>query len=211
MQKIKFNKFIKVIAILFGVALALFLLILLDTKTFANTTSHKLKDNVIRFHVLANSNSAEDQRIKEQIRDEIIRYIQPIMQHVDSIEQSRILILNHMDRMQTIAENVIKLNNRNDPIKIELAISEFPTKTYGDILFPAGQYEACRILIGQAKGNNWWCVLFPPLCYLDLATGIEPLNSELLSPAQYDIISFQEKKTFQVRVKLWEWLKGVFN
>ncbi|OON93960.1 MAG: stage II sporulation protein R [Candidatus Epulonipiscioides saccharophilum] len=210
MQKIKFNKFIKVIATLFSLVLALFLLVLLDTKTFADTTTQKLRENVIRFHVLANSNSSEDQRIKEQIRDEIIRYIQPILQHIDSIEQSRITILTHMDRMQALAEEVIKQNNRTDPITIELGISKFPTKTYGDILFPAGQYEACRILIGQAEGNNWWCVLFPPLCYVDLATGVES-NSELLSDAQYDIIKFQDKKTFQIRFKLWECLKGVFD
>ncbi|WP_305768418.1 stage II sporulation protein R [Candidatus Epulonipiscium viviparus] len=199
-----------ILVILFGMA------VVFDTLLFAKQASELLKDDVIRFHVLANSDSAEDQQLKEEVRDAVMKYMEPFLDTADSVDESRRLLLKNIDAMQAVAENVVTSRDKNYDVRVEIAQVQFPTKKYGDIIFPAGVYEACRVLIGEASGANWWCVMFPPLCYVDASMGVLPLEGkeELeknLTDAQYKIVAFQKEKPYKIRFKLLEWLEGVLN
>lgn len=127
----------------------------------------EIVDKIIRFHVLANSDTDEDQKLKLKVRDEVINYISPKLKDSKSLEESRKIVLENKDIMEEISEKVIKENGYDYEVTSMLSRENFPDKVYGDLIFPQGEYEAYRILIGKAKGQNWWCVMFPPLCFVD--------------------------------------------
>lgn len=127
----------------------------------------EIKNEIIRFHVLANSDSTEDQDLKIKVRDAIIEYVYKELESSKSIEESREYLINNKDIIEGIAKEVIISSGYNYNVNSSLSKENFPDKMYGDILFPQGEYEAFKILIGEAEGQNWWCVMFPPLCFVD--------------------------------------------
>lgn len=178
---------------------------------YAQTISSGLSESVIRFHVIANSDTTEDQLLKENVRDAVLMYMEPILADSPSIEETRSRINDHMDEITEVAQTILTNWGKDYGVYTELTHEDFPTKSYGDIVFPAGNYEACRIVIGEGKGQNWWCVMFPPLCYVDAATGVVPLEGkeelqENLTKEQYDIVAFQADKPYDIRFKIVEWL-----
>lgn len=124
--------------------------------------------NMIRLHVLANSDSAEDQRLKLKVRDAVISYLAPYLKDVSDADLARQIILDRHDELIEVAQQILAANGAKYSVKIEVGIFDFPVKSYGDLTLPAGKYEAARILLGKAEGKNWWCVLFPPLCFIDM-------------------------------------------
>ena len=152
------------------------------------------KDKLIRFHVLANSDSDEDQELKLKVRDEIIKYLQPMLKQSKSLEQSEQIILSESENIKNIGENIIKENGYTYEVEVKLEYNNFPAKQYSNIVLPAGEYKALRILIGEAKGKNWWCVMFPPLCFVDENNGVidketdEKLRS-VLTEEEYNLIA----------------------
>ena len=124
-------------------------------------------DKIIRFHVLANSDTEEDQKLKLKVRDEVINYISPKLKDSKSLNESRKIIMENKEKMEQISKKVIKDNGYDYEVTSMISRENFPDKIYGDLIFPQGEYEAYRILIGKAKGQNWWCVMFPPLCFVD--------------------------------------------
>ena len=127
----------------------------------------EVKDSLIRFHVIANSDTDEDQKLKLKVRDAVIDYLYPYLNSSKSLEESRKIIKDNMDKVKQIAEEIIKNNNYNYSVRDELSRENFPDKSYGNITLPQGNYEAFRIIIGSGQGKNWWCVMFPPLCFVD--------------------------------------------
>lgn len=125
-------------------------------------------DQLIRFHVLANSDSAEDQALKRAVRDEILKEVSPKLAAAQSLEESRQIVKQIQPEMEGIALSVIKAWNKNYTVHTEYGHFTFPTKSYGTLVLPAGQYEALRVVIGEGQGSNWWCVLFPALCFVDI-------------------------------------------
>lgn len=177
------------------------------------------KEKFIRFHVLANSDSEEDQNLKLKVRDEIIAYLQPMLKESSSIEESEKIILDKSDELEKIGKDIIKENGYDYDVKVELGYSNFPTKQYSNIVLPAGEYKALRILIGEAEGKNWWCVMFPPLCFVDENNGVIDEETEegfkkLLTEEEYNLIVEDSKDNankLQVKFKileLFEKLKG---
>lgn len=170
----------------------------------------EIQNQIIRFHVLANSNTKEDQDLKLKVRDKVIEEMSSKFSGCRTIEEARTIILSNMDEVNTIAEEVIKENGYKYSVKCELARENFPDKMYGDTLFPQGNYEAFRILIGEANGQNWWCVMFPPLCFIDESK--QTVNTEETKAAienivdnkdkQKDIVKPKEKIKF--KLKFWE-------
>lgn len=165
------------------------------------------KDKLIRFHVLANSDSDEDQELKLKVRDEIIKYLQPMLKQSKSLEQSEQIILSESENIKNIGENIIKENGYTYEVEVKLEYNNFPAKQYSNIVLPAGEYKALRILIGEAKGKNWWCVMFPPLCFVDENNGVidketdEKLRS-VLTEEEYNLISEDNiEKTKDVKMK----------
>ena len=165
------------------------------------------KDKLIRFHVLANSDSDEDQELKLKVRDEIIKYLQPMLKQSKSLEQSEQIILSESENIKNIGENIIKENGYTYEVEVKLEYNNFPAKQYSNIVLPAGEYKALRILIGEAKGKNWWCVMFPPLCFVDENNGVidketdEKLRS-VLTKEEYNLIAEDNiEKTKDVKMK----------
>lgn len=153
----------------------------------------KIGENLIRFHVLANSDSPEDQELKLKVRDKIINTMAEELEKSGDISETREILRTNLSKIEEIAEEEIKSRGENYSVTASLGESIFPTKRYGNVVFPAGIYEALRIEIGQAKGQNWWCVMFPPLCFVDVKHGLtdEETQRELknaLTEEEYHLV-----------------------
>lgn len=134
----------------------------------------ELAEEVFRFHVLANSDSKEDQALKMQVKEAVIAYMKEEIPCSDSVETTKDWARTHLDAIVNLAEAVIMEEGYAYEVMAEVTTCDFPEKTYGDITFPAGEYEALRIEIGEAKGQNWWCVLYPNLCFIDAVHAVVP-------------------------------------
>jgi len=191
--------FIKIISIsnfkrLLLLLVLLFIYTFICAFSYVNAVSSNIQDSVFRLHVIANSDSEEDQNLKYIVRDKILEYINSISGNQSSKEDVIKLANEHIDEIQKIAENTIQKNGYSYTVKLNIGNFAFPTKTYGDISFPAGYYDALKIEIGETKGQNWWCVMFPPLCFVDVTSGVVPEESkeiikENLSAEEYELVS----------------------
>lgn len=176
----------------------------------ADQMVNDISNKIIRFHVLANSDSDEDQELKLKVRDEVIKYMSPILDKSKSLDESREILKNNQEKVIKIAEKVIKEEGYNYSVRTELKRENFPVKTYGNITLPEGEYEAFRILIGEAKGQNWWCVMFPPLCFVDMTKGQISYDESkeklegVLTDEEYDLITDKENSKIKFRFKLGE-------
>ena len=177
MKKFLIKEKFKMILIL---SILLFLYTGICAISYAKTTSSEIAASVFRLHVIANSDSAEDQSLKYKVRDNLLNYMNTICSNTTSKEEAILIAQNHLTDFQEIAEKTISNNNYNYPVKVEIGNFEFPTKTYGDISLPAGIYDALRVKIVKAEGKNWWCVMFPPLCFIDVTSGVVPDESKEL-------------------------------
>jgi stage II sporulation protein R len=130
-----------------------------------------INPNIIRFHVRANSDSEGDQALKKKVRNAVLAKFSNLSE-TQSIEQARLLIEQNLKGMEKEAARVIAQNGKTYPVRVEYGVANFPLKSYGEINYPAGQYEAVQIIIGEGKGQNWWCVLFPPLCFVDVTSSL---------------------------------------
>jgi len=128
------------------------------------------KEDLIRLHVLANSDSTSDQQLKLKVRDAVIAYLAPYLEHTATKDDAKQIVLEHKDKLTDLAKQILVMNGTDYPVDIQVGMFDFPIKSYGSLVLPAGKYEALRILIGRAEGKNWWCVLFPPLCFVDITT-----------------------------------------
>ncbi|MDR7869647.1 MAG: stage II sporulation protein R [Tissierellaceae bacterium] len=130
------------------------------------------KKEIIRFHIRANSDNIDDQDLKLKIRDEILSVMGDKFKSIDSIEESRKIIMDNLDEMKSISEKVIYNEGKNYEVDVTLGQDNFPIRKYGNMIFPQGEYETLLIEIGEAKGQNWWCVMFPPLCFVDITHSV---------------------------------------
>ena len=133
-----------------------------------------LAEEVLRFHVLANSDSEEDQALKMKVKEEILSYLEENMPEQADIEETRNWIREHMDELEETGKNVVQKEGYAYTVSAAVTTCWFPEKTYGDITFPQGNYKALRIEIGEAEGENWWCVLYPGLCFLNAVNAVVP-------------------------------------
>lgn len=199
------------IVYIYSVVLFVAVYFLFMVNTYAIDVEQSISESVIRFHVLANSDTQEDQLLKQNVRDAVLAYMEPKLKESKSIDESRKIIKAHLKEMTQVAAVVIDNWGKDYAVYTELAKEQFPTKVYGDIALPKGTYEACRIVIGEGKGQNWWCVMYPPLCYVDAATGILPEESkeelkESLTKEEYEVIQFKADEPYKIKFKLLEWL-----
>lgn len=133
-----------------------------------------LAKEVFRFHVLANSDSKEDQALKMQVKEAVLAYMRQELPESDNVETTKKWARANTGEIVQLAEQVIREEGYSYSVMAEVTTCEFPEKTYGDITFPSGEYEALRIEIGEAKGQNWWCVLYPNLCFMDAVHAVVP-------------------------------------
>lgn len=166
------------------------------------STQKSLANEVVRFHVLANSDEEQDQELKLKVKDEVVSYMKKSLGSQDDVVTTKIWIENHIKEIETICQEVIKEEGYDYSLTVQLELCDFPTKTYGDVTFPAGEYEALRIQIGQAKGENWWCCLYPNLCFIDATTAVVSKEGKeelegVLTEDEYDIITTKTEFKFK--------------
>ncbi len=196
----------------------LFLYVFISAQSYVTAVSENLSDAVFRLHVLANSDSDEDQALKIKVRDSLLEYMNSISSNCTTKAEAISIAESHKEEFQKIAENTIKENGYDYSVKINIGNFYFPTKNYGDISLPAGLYDALRVEIGEAKGQNWWCVMFPSLCFIDVSSGVvddeakENLEDNL-DEESYEIISDTEHSEIKFKFKLIEFFaeKGLFT
>lgn len=166
--------------------------------SYVGAVSESLEDSLFRLHVIANSDSEEDQNLKYIVRDNLIEYMNYISEDVTTKEDALKIAQEHLDDFYKIAIGTIVANGYDYDVTVEIGNFDFPTKSYGDISVPAGEYDALRVKIGEANGQNWWCVMFPPLCFVNVSSGVVPEESKdilknELSDEEYSIISSNNK------------------
>ena len=178
--------------------------------SYANYVSTDIANSVFRLHVIANSDSDIDQNLKYIVRDNLLEYMNSLCVNCTSKEDAIAIASEHIENFKEIALNTIKDEGFDYSVNISIGNFEFPTKHYGDISLPSGYYDALKVEIGEAKGQNWWCVMFPPLCFVDSSSGIVPEESKedlenVLTDEEFSIISDNEQNpTFKLKFKILE-------
>ncbi|MBU3127389.1 stage II sporulation protein R [Clostridium tagluense] len=170
-------------------------IVLSGSNVATKATQSDIAGKLIRFHVIANSDDKIDQGLKLKVRDSVLKYISPKLVDCKNIEQSRKIINNEDKNIKKIAQGVINKNGFKYSVATTLSQENFPIKTYGNITLPQGKYEAYRIIIGSGSGQNWWCVMFPPLCFVDITKGnvsydkTESEMKQVLSDDEYNLVN----------------------
>ncbi|MDE6182650.1 MAG: stage II sporulation protein R, partial [Eubacteriales bacterium] len=187
--------------ILSSIIIVFILTVIITTtaKGYSVNIQNSIAEEVIRFHVLANSDSQKDQELKLKVKNGVINMLANELDNSKSKSETKELLIKNIPNIEAKALEIIKENGYNYPVSVSISNSYFPTKVYGDISLPAGEYEALKIEIGDAKGQNWWCVMFPPLCFVDVTVKEVPekdknLFKDILTEEEYELISKEENK-----------------
>ncbi len=174
----------------------------------------RIAPEILRFHVLANSDSKADQQLKLEVRTLLLDSIYEDLGENATLDETEKYVEMNRARLEQEAEDYMKSQGYDYPAHMEVTDCYFPTKTYGDMVFPCGTYEAVRVEIGSGKGHNWWCVLYPPLCFVDSTYAVVPDKSKSLLEASLDAADYQaicredSGRTIHVKFKMIEMLKN---
>ena len=174
----------------------------------------KIYESVVRLHVLANSDSEEDQALKLKVRDAVLAYTSPLVIDSASREEAIEILTGELDEIKAVAQKTVEDNGYDYPVDVTLTLEEYPTRNYESMSFPSGEYVSLRVLIGESEGQNWWCVLFPPLC---LSAATEKSDNEEafvavgLTSDQYKIITETDNSKYQLRFKILEAIEDMIN
>ena len=170
----------------------------------------EIYDKVVRLHVLANSDSEEDQAVKLKVRDAILAITVPLLQNCETKEEAVALLEENQTLFVEAAQAVLQEEGFDDTVSIEMGLEDYPTRTYDSLCFPAGEYISMRVSLGTGEGQNWWCCLFPPLCLGAATVRDEDAEDACISvgftPTQYKIITESDKPVYRARFKILELL-----
>ena len=182
---------------------ATIMLVIAGGRLYSDSEERQLQkgiaSNIIRFHVRAESDSKEDQWLKLQVKEAVLAYISPVLSKSQSVDESRQLLYNESENIRNVAAATLRSLGDESDVNVYFENCNFPMKTYGDMTFPPGEYEAFRVDIGEAQGKNWWCVLYPPLCFVDAVYGEVPEESKeelkgVLTEEEYSMVSGENVK-----------------
>ena len=190
-------------------------LCLVTSRFTVKEVSTPLAEQVLRLHVLANSDSDEDQALKLKVKSAIVDELSPVLSDTTDKAAACRWVSANLDELQNVAAQVIAAEGYDYPVTVACETVWFPNKTYGDMTFPCGYYDALRVCIGKAEGANWWCVLYPPLCFVDLTCGVVPDESRdklqtVLDEDDYNSL-FTEDAQGVVKFNIFEWLGNLFS
>ncbi|MBQ7316636.1 MAG: stage II sporulation protein R [Clostridia bacterium] len=198
----------------FCVAIVVTLVLLLLLSYLPIHGEAEVYDTVLRLHVLANSDSEEDQALKLKVRDGVLAVTAPLLENAATRDQAEAIVRAHMTDIQSAAEAVVAENGSKQTVTVMLDLEDYPTRNYESCAFPAGEYLSLRVCLGAAEGQNWWCVLFPPLC-LSAATAKDDAEDAFiqvgLSKEQYGIVTETQSRKYRVRFKILETVRGWFD
>ena len=172
----------------------------------------KIYESVVRLHVLANSDSEEDQTLKLKVRDAILSYVSPLVIDSQCKEAAIEILQGELENIEKEAKRIVVEQGYEYNVEVTLTLEDYPTRNYEAMSFPSGEYVSLRVLIGEAEGQNWWCVLFPPLCLSaasEKAENEEAFIAVGLNSDQYKIITESEDMTYYLRFKILETVKNI--
>ncbi len=187
----KFQNFVlKLLFIFFLIIIFIFI----SAKSYSQNMFKSISNNFLRLHVVANSDSTEDQILKYKIRDAVIDYMKPYFSNINTKNDALNILNLQKNNINDLATKIATENGYNYPVNVSIGNFYFPTKEYSEIILPEGYYDALKIELGNAKGQNWWCVMFPSLCIIDsnnisFSESSEQLLQENLSEEELSIIS----------------------
>ncbi len=197
---------------MFYICLLLTVISILMIKAFPSNAREKnlqegISSELIRFHVIANSDSAKDQALKLEIKQALTDALRPKLENVKDIAEARTVLKNNLPEMVSISDDIIKESGFTYEAAATIERGYFPLKVYGDLTLPPGEYEAVRVELGDAKGQNWWCVMFPPLCFVDSTYSIVPDSSKeelkyMLTDEEYNAVFSKKDTKIKVKFKL---------
>lgn len=199
----------------FCIIILLFLIfIILSAYSYSFSVSEDLSESILRLHVIANSDSKEDQDLKYKVRDNILNYMNSLCINVSNKEEAIAKLNTHLDDFKKIAKQTVTENGYNYDVNVKIGNFDFPNKKYGDIILPCGNYDALRVEIGNSSGQNWWCVMFPPLCFVDVSSGVVPDESKellenSLNSEEYMLINETKSSDIEFKFKIIELFQKV--
>lgn len=206
-MKYKLIAFVLITLFLYGIFMNIYI----------NTDSNfaAIKNKIIRLHIIANSDSLKDQELKLKVRDAVLNKMKPVFNDLKDTDKAKEIIKDNMEVIKSTVQKELEAAGKNFPIEVELTECDFPTKKYGDLTFPKGEYQALNIKIGNGQGKNWWCVMFPPLCFVDIAQemGImeEEELQEVLSKEEIELLKNGtiDKVPIKIKFKIAEIYKSI--
>lgn len=185
----------------------------LETK-IQTELSDDVTSSVIRFHVRANSDSEDDQALKLLVRDGILDLLSTKLASVENKDEARTIMEENLTEIEKTGEAIVQNAGYEYEVHAYLTTEEFPMKSYGDLIFPAGEYEALRVDIGRKEGANWWCVMYPGLCFVDATGGVVAADGKevlehMLTPEEYrELLLYPDDETqVEYRSLLWDWIE----
>ncbi len=194
----------------FYVAIVILCVVLMGISFLPVHGEAEIYNTVVRLHVLANSDSDEDQALKLTVRDAVLAVTSPLVEDCTSQDEAIAILEANLSILEDAARHAIADAGREDDVAVLLGREEYPTREYESCCFPAGTYVSLRVAIGEAAGQNWWCVLFPPLCLSAASAGNQEdaFVQVGLSKDQYGIITETGKTKYKVRFKILEAVQG---
>lgn len=192
---------------------AIFFTYLIQKNQDVKAEKEDISKRLIRFHVIANSDSQDDQKLKLKVRDAVILAMNSKFEGITDIKESEKVIKENLAEIQKIAQDVVYKNGKDYMVKVMYGRFAFPTKYYGIITLPAGYYNALRIVIGNGEGKNWWCVMFPPLCFIDITHGItdNKTEEEMAKYLTQDELEMIETNKPEMKFKIVEIFEEYYN
>ena len=178
---------------------------------FKSYQKHEIQQSIahkiLRFHDLANSDSDADQNVKKQVRDAVGTYLRPYLEECSDMEMTREVVNEYMQEVIEVSKDVLRDNGFTYNVTAEITHTDFPEKVYGEYTFPAGEYEALEIRLGNGEGHNWWCVLYPNMCFKGTVYEVVEDEAckelkEVLSPKEYETVF--NKGNYEIRFKILE-------
>ncbi|WP_455714155.1 stage II sporulation protein R [Anaerosporobacter sp.] len=184
--------------------------------TSAKEITEGISEKIIRLHVLANSDDEADQALKLKVKDAVVKKFGSTFASAKNKSDAEILIEENFEDIRKVALDVIKEEGYDYDVHVYITDCMFPTKVYKDLTFPAGMYEALRIDIGTGEGKNWWCVMYPPLCFVDQTYSVVPEDSkrqleDLLTTREYESLLTDQSTKVTYRFKVVEIIEDIYN
>ncbi|MBR5314545.1 MAG: stage II sporulation protein R [Clostridia bacterium] len=165
-------------------------------------------DNTLRLHVLANSDTTEDQQLKLLVRDAVVKEADSITEGIDNFDDAKSVYSSKLEQLKNVAQNVVYENGYSYKVDVVLSEEYYPERQYGTFRLPSGRYNSLKVSIGESEGQNWWCVLFPPLC-VDAAKAEEELVQTGFTPNQIRLLTDSETPEYVIRFRILEWVQDI--
>lgn len=195
------------------IVLGLLLLSLATGALWLDGQQSQLADKMVRLHVLANSDSDEDQALKLQVRDAVLKTAEPLLAQAGQVDNATGILENNLEQLTAVAQETIYREGWDYLVSVQLEETWFPTREYDSFALPAGSYQALRVVIGEGNGHNWWCVVFPPLCLASASETVSQTAQDAGMTDQEVALIAEEDEKYVIKFKaieLWEEFKHDF-